>query len=133
MKVYVIMKGEYSDKHICGAAIDPDVAEIIRQKCSDPDPEYDYGHARIEEYDTERWSVIAQGGKIFRVVFRPDGEIRCREAEFSHWDYATYEDYKHCFKAYDGLCVYVTATNAAQAKKIACDKRAEYLAMEEGI
>lgn len=136
MKIYIIMRGHYSDKHICGVAVDPELAEIIRQKCSDP--EYDYDTARIEEYDTEHWNHLAQGGKLYRVNFYQDGRIECKLSEnddysFDEFRYRnkiheTYIDYHE-----KGLSIDVIALGEAHAKKIACDKRAEYLAGKEDI
>ena len=137
MKVYIILRGHYSDKHICGVATNPDIAERIRMFCSDPDPEYDYGHAYIEEYDTDIWYPLGQGGKLYRAWMYSDGRVDVQNIT---------EDYEYDFylqgkggnvwrygSGNDTLRTNVFAINEEHAKKIACDRRAEYLAMKEGI
>lgn len=48
MTVYVITKGNYSDYHICGVALDKEKAEFLEKVYSDS-----CESAFIEEYDTE--------------------------------------------------------------------------------
>lgn len=137
MKVYVIMRGHYSDRHICGVAVDPVLAEEIRRCCSDP--EYDYDKAEIEEYETDDWSPLAKGGKLYEVTRLEDGELICKEIkDFLDYEYDSFvynkEPYRQ--KYYDGtqkLHVYVIALGCAHARKIAIDKFTQYLAKEAGI
>jgi len=73
MKVYVITKGDYSDYHICGVAINKKDADLIAKKCSEFD-EYYSNEARIEVYDTEYFSTILKGGSLFfvRLIYDED-------------------------------------------------------------
>lgn len=138
MKVYVIMKGEYSDKHICGVTLDPDIAEKIKNLCTG---EYDYCEPEVKEFETDIWQFVPKGAKGYRVFFFPDGQIYKINPVENDNDF--YEDYGRfpcvgwCWVPGEndvkGLCVSVLALGQAHAKKIACDKRAEYLAMKEGI
>lgn len=137
MKVYVIMKGHYSDRHICGVAVDADVAEEIRRVCSDP--EFEYDEAWIETYETDDWSALAKGGKLYHVERLSDGTLNCQEiADNLDWEYDSFVYGKKPWKQkyYDGdekLCVSVIALGNAQAKKIAVDKFTQFLAEEAGI
>ena len=139
MKVYIVMKGEYSDKHICGVTLDPDIAQKVKELCMG---EYDYCEPEIKEFETDIWQFIPKGGKGYRVFFASDGSIR--EIKPIGDDPVFYEDYgrwscvTRCWLPGDtqnpsGLAVSVLALGEAHAKKIACDKRAEYLAERAGI
>lgn len=135
MKVYIVMKGAYSDKHICGVAIDPDVAERIKKICTE---EYDYCEPEIHEYETDFWSPVLQGGRLFHVTFRKDGSIleviEYPESESYNYEYINeITEYEGIYSKECHIKVEVIALGLAHAKKIACDKRAEYLAMKEGI
>lgn len=139
MKVYIIMKGEYSDKHICGVTLDPDIAEKIKKLCTG---EWDYCEPEIHEYETDIWQFLPQGAKLYDVTFYNDGRIHgCKmiTEDSDHYESYIYENNIHDSVIWEedrhehGLHVRVLAFGQAHAKKIACDKRAEYLAMEEGI
>lgn len=137
MKVYVILKGHYSDRHICGVAVDPVLAVEIRRCCSNP--EYDYDEAWIEEYETNEWSALAKGGRLYHVERLVDGTLNCIEIK-DNLDYK-YDCYVFSQKPWyqpqskDGnkLCVDVIALGMAHAKKIAIDKFTQFLAEEAGI
>ena len=137
MKIYIVLRGHYSDRHICGVATNPDIAERIKTLCSDPDPEYDYGHAYIEEYDTNIWYPLGQGGKLYRVWMYSDGRVDVQEIT-DDYEYESYLQggggrvWRQSF-GNEILCTNVFAINEEHAKKIACDRRAEYLAQQEGI
>ena len=139
MKVFIIMKGEYSDKHICGVTLDPQIAEKIKNLCIG---KYDYCEPEILEYETDVWQFLPKGARLYDVMFRDDGRIySCKMATEDSGNYESYVDENnihdsmiweedHCE---NGLHVRVLALGVAHAKKIACDKRAEYLAMKEEI
>lgn len=139
MKVYIVMKGEYSDKHICGVTLDPDIAEKIKELCIG---EYDYCEPEIKEFETDIWQLVPKGAKGYRVRFFPEGDIYDVKPIVDDPDF--YEGYGRwpCVGPWwlpgdshhpSGITVSVLALGEAHAKKIACDKRAEYLAREAGI
>lgn len=137
MKVYVIMKGHYSDRHICGVAVDADVAEEIRRACSDP--EYEYDEAWIETYETDDWSALAKDGKLYHVERLTDGTLNCYELmDNSAYAYDSFiygnKPWKRKYRdEEEKLCVRVIALGNAHAKKIAIDKFTQFLAEEAGI
>lgn len=119
MKVYVIEKGEYSDRFIVGVTDNPIRAEEIKKAVSVGWR----GEASITEYDTEQFS---------------DNRFRYRvEEEFGEWT-ASYDDYDMCDN-YPESChawgdTYITyASSPEQAIKIAQDIKAQMKAEEEGV
>lgn len=124
MKIYVITKGEYSDYHICGVAVDKAEAKILARGYSD-----NWDEARIEEYDTDNLSPVLEGKTAYRVTFFRNGDvyqIDRRSIEYfepgvmlipypKNWNGAT-------------LHVFLYADDEKSAIKIAAEKRAKFLA-----
>lgn len=148
MKVYVILKGEYSDRHIVGVAIDKEHRDAIMEACAARD-KYD-DEPYVEEYDTEYWSPLLKGGRAYHVLFDEEGTafavIKHSEDDELDDDIDLYFEHKGVDKFEEetiqetcGICngIYmianVIALDERHAKKIAIDKRAEYLAKEAGI
>ena len=123
MKVYVIMKGEYSDRHVVGVALDEEKAKKIAEAMSDG---FGYGDAWVDEYDTEEFTTM-------RIRYIVD------YYESGRWevvvdDWGNYEEYTENSAAahYEGKYI-VFAESQEQAIKIAQDMRAQELAKENGI
>lgn len=126
MKVYVITRGEYSDYHICSVTLDKERAEKLAKLHST-----ELGDAKVEVYDTETVAENeALAGRFPYVVwFRPDGRVT---SVYRLW----VEDNDPvpqvgCFN--DRLRVTIRATSEEAAIKIAAEKRAEFLAIKNGL
>ena len=119
-KVYIIVKGEYSDFHICAVALDEKTAEKLREAYSDR-----YDKAIIEEYIPAKESEETR--ILYEVEFEHGGVfITTAERE----DNETLMDINNDFT---WLILRVFAKDKEHALKIAQDRRAEYLAMKEGV
>lgn len=121
MKVYVIEKGQYSDRHIIAVSDSPEKAEEIRAAVSG---KYRGEEATITEYDTNqfansvfRYEVIEDYNDIWRVKY-DDWNL--------NWQYP-----ESCHAYADTYIVY--AKNPDQAIKIAQDIKAQRKAEEEGV
>lgn len=120
MKVYVITKGDYSDYHICGVAVDKNMADKIAEGCSDS-----YEDAEVEVYDTEAFSPFAKGGSVFFVRFVYDtNEIEVCEED---WDYMLGRINKVIpMIRNQGCFTYVIAQDEEHARKIGSDILFQY-------
>lgn len=132
MKVYVITSGEYSDYHICAVALDENKAKILKEKFDHDD----YTGAEIEEYDTEEYEGILSGKIVYRVLFDKSGN--CLESEnFSKDGLSSFRldccKDKPTVTSFGNCIIYVLASNAEAAVKIAAERRAKYLAEEMGL
>lgn len=130
MKVYVITAGYYSDYHICAVTTDEKKAHKIAEQCSDR-----WGDASVEEYDTERVDVLVARGEVlpYEVAFDRNGCVNWTSKEVEQELRGEFEPGVQRRKR-DGLVrVSLYATDADAAIKIAAEKRAEYLAREEGL
>lgn len=116
MIVYVITKGDYSDYHICGVALDKERAEIVRRLMTD-----EWGEANIEEYDTEQYSDVSDGESLYRVEYE-DGAVTVENA-FYEW---LYRDRNEVFETVHGYNCYVIAKDEEHAIKKALDLFAKY-------
>ena len=138
MKVYVVLKGKYSDRHIVGVAIDEEHRDAIMNACTSSDKYSDDPY--VEEYDTEYWSPLLKNGSLYRVKFADDGSVETvakydgsdRDFEYCENRNVRFGDF-YLDDPEDGEFIDVIALGAAHAKKIAVDKRAEYLARKAGI
>lgn len=127
MKVYVITCGEYSDYRICAATLDKEKAEKLKEKFD----HYDYTGANIEEYETDESDYYSMNN-LYTVSFRESGDVTRVEEE--KIDSYTNELVKMSPMNEDGLLhITVWAKNATDAIKIAAEKRAKYLAEEQGM
>lgn len=121
MKVYVIEKGIYSDRHIIGIVeTEAEAKNVIKAiKCGS----YDDDSISYDEYDTHQFI-----DKRFRYnVTDYNGEW---EAEYDEYD--LWNNYKENTCEYSGSYI-IYANSPSQAIKIAQDMRAEELARKEGI
>jgi len=120
MKVYVITKGEYSDYGICAVTLDKENAKKLKEYFSDKTGNAWDEEAMIEEYETDVAEEIAQGKRIYEVDIY-DGEVSCQAK--NHVSYRINEVVKVNARWYS---VEVVARDGDRAKKIGCDKIAEY-------
>lgn len=122
MKVYVIEKGYYSDRHIIGIVETKKEADEICKVLYDTNS-YDKDSIGYSEYDTKQF----QTNRLrFHVSYL------CDEWEAEYDDYDIYESYKENTETYeDNYIIY--ANSPDQAIKIAQDMRAEKLAKKEGL
>ena len=125
MKVYVIMKGEYSDIHVVGVALDEEKAKKIAEAMSDNGGS-GYGDAWVDEYDTEEFATM-------RIKYIVDYYESGRwEATVDDW--GGYKEYTESSVVTHRENKYIVfAESQEQAIKIAQDMRAQELAKESGI
>lgn len=120
---YVIMRGDYSDRHIVAVTCDKQKANKIKQCYSD-----DYGEARIEQWEE---SALNFDG-YYRIEYNTldnNYEIEKQLPEDVYDDVNSICEYYHK----DGFRVVVQAENKEIALKIARDLFAEYKAKKEEI
>lgn len=118
MKVYVIEKGEYSDRRIIGVTLTEEEANEIKDTIES------YDDTTVTEYDTDQFKT-----SLFRFeVCLPRGDVEFRflyenEGKKSHLDYVC------------GRSAYyiVYAKTREHALKIASDMEARRMAEESGI
>ena len=129
MKIYVVMKGEYSDRHVVCVTLNKEVAEAMAKRFT----EYESEPCYIDEFEDAAEFVETRNS--YRVVFLEDGSHKVTEMR----DNDDYEWQKACDKVITeggwdkSIWVYCFANDAEHAFKIACDRRAKYLAEKEGI
>jgi len=122
MKVYVIEKGYYSDRHIIGIVETKDEAEQIVDAIKGAS--WDRDSVRYKEFDTEQF-------KNKRLLFEVTREWNNSwHAEFDEYNF--FDNYK------DNTCDYsdhyiIYADNPSQAIKIAQDMYWEEQAKKEGL
>jgi hypothetical protein len=124
MIFYAVTKGEYSDYHIITITTNKEKAEFLAKRFSDK-----WDEAKVEEY-TENEILFKP---LWYVLFDHKGNVeyaRCESANsYAYVNYVNKPDYSFCNK----IRVYVTADDKESAIKIAAEKRAEFLAREEGV
>lgn len=123
-KVYIITKGTYSDYHICAVTLDKNTAEKLAKKYS----EDSWSEAVIEEHALEDFT---KGERFMYCVTFGNNGISCSFEEYEHTEKVFY--YKNAYSGQGRMVVYVKAQDEDHAKKIAQDRRAEYLAKKEGV
>lgn len=138
MKVYVILIGEYSERHVVGVAIDEAHRDAILKACA-PRNKYD-SEPYTETYDTEFWSPMLKNGKLYRVRFDEDGSVAETEElleDTEHWGSCEHNGVREAGIYFDAdeelMFVDVVATDQTSAEKIAIDKRMAYMAERAGI
>lgn len=129
MKIYVITKGEYSDYHIVGVAIDKEKAKRIAEVNSET-----WSKANVEEYDTDAHDEALKNGCMYRVVKHKTGKMEARLMD--GWQLEDIEDEigkvsrdrgtSWGGETYNDLNIYIKAKNTDYAIKIASEKFAEY-------
>jgi len=118
MKVYVIEKGVYSDRHVVAVVETEEEAKIICNGIS-PYPE----EVNYTEYNTRQFATN-------RLRFHVNEWSNEWEAEYD--DYGFYSAYKNnCEESIGSYVIY--ANSPQQAIKIAQDMKAEKLAKEKGV
>lgn len=132
MKVYVVQRGEYSDRHIVGVALTEEKANELVRLFQDPG---DYGKTLVdtEVFDTEdndyKLSLDAQGLKPYGVS-EYHHQISSCYALSNDWRWYTFwnsVDIGEVFEPYENECrVVVYARDKDHAIKIASDKFAEH-------
>ena len=118
MKVYVLQKGQYSDRHVIGVTDDKRKAKKI---CNMID-------ASFSEFDTEQFQVP----NCLRYEVWDERMSYTGEWIAEYDEYDIYDEYKENAIDYDGHYI-IYADSPDQAIKIAQDMRAEKLAKEKGI
>lgn len=119
MKVYVVTQGRYSSYRIVGISLDRELAERaaeFRMKQGWHD------QVQVDEWETDEFNKQAFTC-LYEVWFSSDNGsiILCEEQPWLDQEVTT------------KFVVYVFAENEEQAKKIAIDRRAMYIAEKEGI
>lgn len=123
-KIYVIMKGIYSDRHACAATTDKERAEALRVIYSD-----EYNIADIETY----YDGVICGEMNIPWIYYPD-ENFARIIELCDSDMAGFEDGKVLIGSNDSAYgIYVYAPDKEHAEKKAQDLLAVHNAMMVGI
>ena len=122
MKVYVIEKGYYSDRHIIGVVETKKEADEICKVLYDTNS-HDKDSIGYTEYDT----------KLFQInLLRFHVSYLCNEWEAEYDDYDIYKEYKENTEIWeDNYIIY--ANSPDQAIKIAQDMRVEKLANKAEI
>lgn len=119
MKIYVIQKGEYSDRHIIGITETEDLAKKIVEATSDK-----YYKSFYQEFDTDQF----KDARHRYIVSNWTDEWK---AEYD--DYDIYEYYGNDNKMISEFEFVIFAENQEQAIKIAQDMLAENKAKKAGI
>lgn len=119
---YVVMRGDYSDKHIVGVTCDQEKAQKIKECYSDS-----WREARIEEWDES--DVNFNNFYEVRYDKVDDDYMVEKQSPDEVFDLNIIYEYNHK----DGFSVSVQAENEDLALKIARDLYAEYKAKNEGI
>lgn len=122
--VWVVTEGSYSDYHICCIFSSRQLAENFIKKAKLFQKYSDYND--VEEYEIN----IEEGqSSVWEVWFRVGGNIDCyfKSDQREEGITAFTEDTHNLLK------ITVKAETEESAIKIACDKRAEYLAQKEGV
>ncbi len=120
MKVYVIEKGMYSDRHIIGVVESEEEAKKI---CNVISTNQEEDWVEYTEYDTHQFSTIRLRYHVYEF---------CGEWNAEYDDYGLYDMYRDNEEQYEGSYV-IYANSPQQAIKIAQDMRAEKLAKEKGV
>lgn len=114
MKIYVIEKGCYSDRHVVGVTENEDNAKRV---CNAIDADYGI-------YDTNQFETCS--------LLRYEVQLFGNYINVEYDDYDIYKDIKENTEYYDDFYI-IYATSKDQATKIALDMRAEKQAIKEGI
>lgn len=131
MKVYVIEKGEYSDRHVIGVTLDEEKAKYVVEEGNNRErktfwysADYAYTEFEMDKFD-ELYNLYKNDYKMFRV----EKDLKNKDITISERDIADNLDNSGIVRKYDYdnyLSVYVLANTTEKALKIASDKFAEY-------
>lgn len=121
MKVYLIMKGEYEDRHVAAVTLDPEQAEKLRKLHCDS-----WGEAEVEEMETDD-RPIGDLSRVYRFHITPDARVLDGHEEWTR-DVIPFEKEVE-FSPYGGLSVTarIVSDSRETALKIALEKRTELL------
>lgn len=120
MKIWIVQKGQYSDRHIIGVTESEELAKKIAKATSDS-----YYNSFYEEYDTNQFTD--------KTRHRYTVSYWCNEWSADYDDYGLYEEYGNNNKMFSEDEYVITAENQEQAIKIAQDMLAESKAKKAGI
>lgn len=132
MKVYVIEKGEYSDRHVIGVTLDEEKAKYVVETSNEKarnswvlgSGDYDYTEFEMDKFD-ELYNLYKNDYKMFQVI----KDLENKKITISEKDINdNLDDVGVVRKSYyeNYLYVYVLANTTEKALKIASDKFAEY-------
>ena len=131
MKVYVIEKGEYSDRHVIGVTLDEEKAKYVVEEGNNKvgknfwySADYAYTEFEIDKFD-ELYNLYKNDYKMFRVW----KDLKNKDITISEIDIVDNLDDSGIVRKYDYdnyLSVFVLANTEEKALKIASDKFAEY-------
>lgn len=122
MIVYVIETGEYSDRHICAITDDKEKAEKLKLIFTT-----DWEEARVRTYDTDAYNKIVDEEYHAFSCYEKNGEVKVFEL-------ISYDLFDGEMSEGRGIIrCDVLAVDEEHAKKIFCDRLAEYKAQKEGI
>lgn len=133
MKVYVIEKGEYSDRHVIGVTLDEEKAKYVVEEGNNrasknfwwAGNDFGYTEFEMDKFD-ELYNLYKNNYKLFRVDKKLTTKtITITEAELGE-DYSDKPGVVRKNSFIDKLFVYVLAKTEENALKIASDKFAEY-------
>lgn len=119
MKVYVVEKGQYSERHVVAVVETKEAAEKI---CGAISGYYDYDRARYEEFDTEQFST----GLVRFYGYFEDGH----DLEYDEYNY--WIDFKESTLNDMSPCI-IYAESISQARKILQDMVAQEEAERRGL
>lgn len=131
MKVYVVLKGCYSDTHIIGVTFDKRIAEELKNRGERLSNEVHY-----EEWETDMFGSNADD-MYFRFVVYHNYDDDSFDWKVEKDDY--YEGIVGCdnimkdFSERKFMQFNIRAKTAEQALKIAQDMKAEHLAKKKGL
>ena len=125
MKVYVVIAGYYSDRHVAAVTLDREKAELLRERFGENDV------AGIEEWNTDyvddAYEAYRLGYYQYGVSIQSDDTIRyCLKEDEAIGPECDYHDKS-------GSVYYVWAKSKEVAEKIAIDRHAMWKAQQEGI
>ena len=119
--VYVVMKGIYSDAHICMVTMDEKHAEDMRRLLSDR-----WDEAYIQSYILDEYN---NKSKCFYVEFE---EGKPPEVHISEYQFYSFDEMPYVDEYEDPLRIYVHVIDEEHALKIAQDKYAQWKAEKDG-
>ena len=132
-KLYAITQGYYSDYTIVSLCSDKETAEKVKAKINSMKGEYD-DECCIEEYEDGKF-CLGENVCGWLVIFDKDGNVlSVEQADFTEGVKGlTYGQRGYNGKTFQKVFIQTVAPDEQSAIKIAAEKRAMYLAQENGI
>lgn len=135
--IYVIEKGNYSDRHVCAVTLSKEHAEWLKNLLAREDEGYNADSVTVTEYVPDE---LRKRGYRFQVLVRQDDGVvwDVAVADYESFDMKVPDDRIIVYITYseDGepvLKVDVTAPDEKHACKIAKDEWAAWKARQEGV